>query len=160
MKYVLDTNVISEFTRPKPCYKVIDWFHDYGENSYLNAISVKELYQGVFLLPEGKRKANLKETVDMVLREYKDRTLDFDGFSGYLCAKAYTSARKAGHTMPVEDCMIAAICQRNGATLVTRNVKDFECYDIEVVNPFEYESETLKMLRQREAEREEGTSQR
>ncbi len=33
--------------------------------------------------------------------------------------------------------MIAAICQRNDAVLVTRNVKDFAYLGIEVVNPFE-----------------------
>ena len=45
--------------------------------------------------------------------------------------------RKAGRPMETKDAMIAAICLANGATLATRNTRDFEGLDLKLVNPFE-----------------------
>ncbi len=39
--------------------------------------------------------------------------------------------------METKDAMIAAICLANGATLATRNTKDFEGLDLKLINPFE-----------------------
>jgi hypothetical protein len=52
--------------------------------------------------------------------------------------------------------MIAAICKRNDAVLVTHNVKDFDYVDgLEIIDPFTYESPLLAELKRREAERDE-----
>ena len=92
--------------------------------------------------------------MDVISKECADRIAVFDSFSAYLCARLHAKAKSEGRQGTIEDCMIAAICQRNNAILVTHNVKDFEHYSIEVFDPFGYESDTLKELRRREAERE------
>ena len=158
MMYVVDTNVISELFKPNPCHNVIWWMQDHNESIYLNAVTLHELHYGIGLLPEGRRKRIYLEKANAIAQECINRILPFDAFSGHLSGTLHAEARQAGRQGSTEDCMIAAICERHGATLATRNVKDFAHYGIKVVNPFEYESETLKMLRAREAQRKAGES--
>ena len=138
MKYVVDTNVVSELMKPVPSDNVIDWFQDHEGEVYLTAITVKELFYGMLRLPDGKRKTSLKEAMTAIVMDCADKTFAFDAYSGYLCATLHERAVKSGRTATIEDLMIAAICQRNDAILATRNMKDFDYLGIEVINPFEY----------------------
>ena len=160
MMYVVDTNIISECMKDAACQNVIWWMQDHNEDVFLNAVTIYELYYGALHLPEGRRKRAYLEYIDAVVRECADRTLDFDAFSSYLAAKMRSAARAHGQQVTSEDSMIAAICARHDATLITHNVKDFDCYGIDVLDPFDYESETMKELRRREAERERAAARR
>ena len=151
MKYVMDTNIVSEFLKPHPNQNAIWWAQDHNPDLLLNAVSIQELYFGLFTMPDGKRKESLKESIDAIVEECTDRILPFDAFTGYLCAEMHAFAKASGRPGTVEDLMIAAICKRNNAVLATHNTKDFDYLGIEVVDPFEYESETMKELRRREA---------
>jgi predicted nucleic acid-binding protein len=134
--YVVDTNVISELSKPSPVRAVVEWVTDAQNDCYLTAVTLKELYYGILLMPDGRRKDVLGETVDSISREYSSRTLSFDAGCSRICAELETQAIKAGHTPTIEDMMIAAICKRHDAILVTRNTKDFHCLDIKFINPF------------------------
>lgn len=147
MIYVADTNVVSELMKREPASSVIDWFQDREGAVYLTAVTVEELYFGMLRLPEGRRKRRLGEAITSIVMDCSDKTLPFDAYCGYLCAQLHARAIASGHAPTVEDLMIAAICQRNDAVLATRNVKDFAYLDIDLENPFEYESAALKRLR-------------
>ena len=150
MAYVLDTNIVSEFMRPNPNFETICWAQDHIDDVLITTVTIMELRYGIMKLPEGKRKIKLKSALDAIMKDCKERVLDFDSFSAYLCASLRHKAQSVGRVPQISDCMIAAICKRNDAALVTHNVKDFDYLDIEVIDPFEYESETLKDLKKRE----------
>ena len=155
MKYVLDTNIISEIAKPQPNDNTINWIQDHTDDVAITAVSLEELYYGISIMPEGKKKLKLKESIDSIVKDCTDRTLPFDAFCGYLCAKARADAQKAGRVGTIEDFMIAAICMRHNAALITRNVKDFDYIDgLEVIDPFTYESPVLARLKRREAVQE------
>ena len=138
MKYVIDTNVVSEIAKPNPCENVIDWFWEYGEQAYLPSVSIEELYYGIFIMPDGKRKRAIRDIIDGIVKDLSDRTLPYDGFSAYLCAEMHANAKGIGRASSIEDYMIAAICKANNAVLVTHNVKDFDYLGIDIVDPFDY----------------------
>lgn len=138
VKYVADTNVVSELMKPTPSDNVIDWFQDHEGLVYLTSITVKELYYGMLRLPDGKRKDRLRSAITGIVMDCSSKTLPFDAYSAYLCAQLHERAILQGRTPTIEDLMIASIVQRNEAVLATRNVKDFDCLGIDYVNPFEY----------------------
>ena len=147
MRYVADTNVVSELMKRDPAPSVIDWFQDCEGEIYLTSVTVMELYYGMLKLPEGKRKQRLSDAIAGIVMDCAEKTFSFDAYCGFLCAQLHERAVKSGHTPTVEDLMIAAICQRNDAVLATRNTRDFDYLGIDFMNPFIYESETLKRLR-------------
>ena len=150
--YVLDTNVVSEITKPEMSWNVLTWFQDRDDELYLTSVTIMELNYGIMRLPDGKRKQSLKSRIDDIVKDCSDKVLDFDGFSAYLCAELRCKANAIGFTPEIADCIIAAICLRNDATLVTRNVKDFDYVDgLKIVDPFTYEPPLLAELKRREA---------
>ena len=152
MTYVLDTNIVSEVFKKKPNHEAIWWMQDFAGQLYITTVTIMELYYGILRLPDGKRKKQYLDTVDAIMREEKSRTYDFDGFSAYLCADIRRKAEAVGRTPQIADAMIAAICKRHDATLVTHNVKDFDYMDVKLLDPFDYEPPILAELRRREAE--------
>lgn len=138
MRYVAVTNVVFELMKKDPDPRVIDWFQDHEGDVYLTAITVEEIYYGVFRLPEGRRRRQLEDAIAGIVMDCADKTLPFDAYSGYLCAELHARAIASGRTPIIEDLMIAAICRRNDAVLATRNVRDFDYLDIPHENPFEW----------------------
>ena len=140
MRYIADTNVVSELMKPQMSDAVVDWFQDNEGDVYLTSITVKELYFGMLRLPDGRRKERLREAITGIVMDCADKTLPFDAYSGFICAQLHERALSRGRASTIEDLMIAAICQRNECILATRNVKDFDYLGVDVVNPFEYKA--------------------
>jgi toxin FitB len=135
---ILDTNVISEPVRPEPNQLAISWLNQNPVASqFLTTPTVAELSMGAnkaFLKTGSKRFADhlagLKEI-------FVGRILAFDLTSAEIYGQVVTKRTRAGRPIQTMDAMIAAICIAHGATLATRNVRDFEGLDLKLVNPFE-----------------------
>ncbi len=137
--YLIDTNVISELTKPIPDPAVVDWFANTPVQSiYISAVTLCEMQRGLALMPTGKRRSALKLATDAVIQnDFAQRCLSLDA----KCAPVYGSLaagqQQQGRTCSAEDAMIAAIALANQFTLVTRNTKDFEGIDgLELHNPW------------------------
>lgn len=138
---VLDTNVISELIRAQPDRRVLGWLDRYlWDEVYLTATTAAELRYGVARLPAGRRKTELAERVRRLTRErFARRVLPFDEEAADHYAKVVASREARGKPIGLADAQIAAICLNHGATLATRNTKDFIHIDIGIVNPWESE---------------------
>jgi len=135
---ILDTNIVSELLRPAPEPKVEAWLAaQEGSQVYLTTISEAELRLGVAILDKGKRKDALAQAVDGMLREdFRDRILPFDSAAAEAYALIAAERRGAGRPISQFDCQIAAIGRAQGATVATRNARDFEGCGIEVIDPW------------------------
>ncbi len=134
---VLDTNVISELMKPAPSTVVRAWVSSQSSTSlFTTAVNVAEILYGIERLPQGRRKRQLRELVGDVFSAFDDKVLAFD----HEAARAYASLvdRRSRLGRPVEgfDAQIAAICAVHGATLATRNLKDFVDTGIPAVDPW------------------------
>jgi predicted nucleic acid-binding protein len=135
---VLDTNVISELFDGRSRSPVLDWLDLYDiSDLFLTSITIAELVYGAELLPEGKRKRAFQQRIDAIVDEYDGRRLVFGNEAAYLYGLISAKRKKAGHAMETKDAQIAAICLFHGATLATRNIRDFEGLDLPLINPFE-----------------------
>lgn len=135
---LLDTNVVSEPLRYAPEASVVNWIDaQLLETLYLSAITVAELRAGVALLPSGKRRTGLHESLEKrVLPLFTGRVLAFDLACTQAYAKLMAKARRAGLAMAAADGYIAAIAAANGFAVATRDTSPFEVAGATVINPW------------------------
>ncbi len=135
---ILDSNVLSELTRERPNKVVLAWADSvHGPAAATTAVTVAELLYGVARLPEGRRKASLHDAIRQLIDvDLGGRAHPFDYAAAVHYAAIVSHRASAGRPITVSDAQIAAICRSRGATLATRNTKDFDGTGIELINPF------------------------
>ncbi len=134
---VVDTNVMSELMRPSPSTAVTGWVQARSATElYTTAISIAEVLHGIERLPDGRRKNLVKATAEDVFSAFADHLLAFDATAAVEYARLVSSREHAGAPIDGFDAQIAAICRVHGATLATRNVKDFHDAGVDVVDPW------------------------
>jgi predicted nucleic acid-binding protein len=135
---ILDTNVLSELLRPAPDPNVTAWVDSWpGDELATTAVSAAELWYGVARLPAGRRKTELAYVIDaMVNEDLADRVEVFDVHSAARYALIMADRARLGRPLDILDGQIAAICHTRGATLATRNTRDFDGTGIELVDPW------------------------
>jgi len=121
--YLLDTNIVSEFSKDRPNPQLLEYYKVRKEYCAISAITWQELTRGIARLPEGKRKNYLQSC----MREYEEsfEVIPYDSYAARLCGEMQASAEKLGKTLPFYDSQIAATACANGMVLVTHNVADF-----------------------------------
>lgn len=135
---ILDTNLVSEVMRPTPSPRVVAWIGDSERRAQATtAVTLAETMAGLELLPDGRRRAALVRLAEEVFASFDERILPFDEAAARQYGRMVAVRQAAGRPIGTPDAQIAAICRVHGATLATRNVKDFDGLDLAVVNPWE-----------------------
>jgi len=136
---VLDTNVLSEFMRVEPDANVLDWVDAQpAMDLAISAITVAEILHGIARLPFGKSKQKLEShAMAMFEEDFAGRIFPFDAHAAVEYATLAAGAEAKGRSVSMADAQIAAICRSHGASIATRNVRDFEFSGVEVINPWE-----------------------
>ena len=88
-------------------------------------------------MPEGKRRKYTDTTIKLELMTLADRTFAFDTQAAANYATIFIECERSGKPT-IQDAMIAAIARSWGASVATRNTKDFEGTGVELINPWEY----------------------
>jgi len=135
---VLDTNVLSECWRKTPNIQVLSWLAAQPQASLFTTTVVEsEILYGVQLLADGARKNALSLAVKAVFNDnLTGRVLTYDRDAARSYAEIASNRKKMGKPISQFDAMIAAVAHSRGATLATRNVKDFEGCAIQLVDPW------------------------
>lgn len=135
---VLDTNVVSELMRTAPEPAVLNWLDAQPSSElWLTAVVAAELMFGVARLPEGARKQQLAHNVAAMLeQDFAGQVLAYDLAAASIYAELVAQRERTGRPIAMADAQIAAICLAHGASLVTRNEKDFEGLGLVVINPW------------------------
>lgn len=131
--YLLDTNVISEFRRPRPHGAVLAWLSAVDDTDLnISAVTLGEIQAGIELTREqdADKAASIEFWADQVADTYNVLPVTAEVFR--LWAKL---VHKQSATV-TEDAMIAATAIVNKLTVVTRNVNDFERFGVKIINPF------------------------
>lgn len=136
---VLDTNVVSELQK-RP-YESAFWAwarSSEADRLWLCAPVVSELAYGAkrAALRHGRTRHE-SDLTRMITDDFSDRILPFDTASALRSGRLRAERQSVGRTVPFVDGMIAAICLTHGATLATRNVRDFADFGLELINPFD-----------------------
>lgn len=138
MRYLLDTNVISELRKVGPAKadpNVLRWVDNIPlMEMFISVVTVQELEIGVLRAERNDRaKAQLLRTwlEGQVLTAFANRILPVDLSISLRCASLHVPDPR-----PFSDTIIAATALVHGMTLVTRNEKDFAGTGVQVLNPW------------------------
>ena len=138
MRFLLDTNVVSEWTKPAPNRGLISWLAEVDEDrTFLSAITIAELRYGIQRLPAGKRRRSLDDwlVADLSLR-FEERILPVDAEVADVFGRLVDRSEKAGRPLGIMDALIASTAELHQLTLVTRDTSDFEHLLPMIINPW------------------------
>jgi predicted nucleic acid-binding protein len=134
---VVDANVTSELMKPSPSAAVTAWVRARSATElYTTSITLAEVLYGIERLLNGGRKDLLRRAAEDVFSAFADQLLAFDATAAAEYGRLVSSRESAGAPIDGFDAQIAAICRAQGATLATRNVKDFHDTGVDVVDPW------------------------
>jgi toxin FitB len=137
---ILDTNVISELMLRLPEPAVSAWFEmQLTQSTFTTAVSLAEILYGIRILPVGHRRQDLEVlAAGIFYTDFSDRVLPFDGHAADIYASISAHRRALGRPVGEFDAQIAAIALSQGSSLATRNVRDFEHLDLDIINPWNF----------------------
>lgn len=137
MRYLLDTNIISNFTKPAPSESLVAWMAEQSdEDLFIASLTVAEIRRGVLEKPAGKRRDQLDAWFTGPQGPqalFAGRILAFDEKSGLAWAELMADGKSSGRPRSGLDTIIAAIAAANECIVVTDNERDF--IGISIVNP-------------------------
>lgn len=136
--YLLDTNVVSEWVKPRPNPNVIRWLAGIDEDSvFLSVITFAEIAQGIAEMAAGRRRDTLKSWLDKDLYlRLERRILPVDFPIASTWATLMALRRRTGATLNPMDAFFAATARVHSLTLVTRNTKHFDKTAVTTFNPW------------------------
>lgn len=138
MRWLLDTNVISEIRHPQGDREVKRRISTLPSESLLtSAIVFGELVKGVRRMPEGERKGELLRWLLKLETDYGDRILPFDRETARIWGELVAGSEARGHSIGMADGQIAATAIQNKAILVSRNTRHFDMHELRLWNPWE-----------------------
>ncbi|WP_200414889.1 type II toxin-antitoxin system VapC family toxin [Arcobacter sp. FWKO B] len=138
MRYLLDTNIVSELISKKPNENVLNFLNTLSEEDVLlSVLTVGEIKSGIENLQDSVKKETLTLWLNNdLLNRFKNRLLDIDLNIMLVWGEIIQKNKKIGSPLPIIDSLIGATCIVNNLTLVTRNESDFKNLDINIINPF------------------------
>lgn len=138
MKYLLDTNVISELISKQPSQNVVDWVDGLDPASiYISVITIGEIRKGIEKLPVSKRREQLAAWLehDLLLRfqgKIAELTVEVMLTWGALIGRL----ENEGKPMPAIDALLAATALEGNFALATSNDEDFRHTGVKMINPW------------------------
>jgi toxin FitB len=136
--FLLDTNVLSALMSVRPPPAVAAWVSAQPTDLlFTAAVCQAEIFAGLAILPKGRRRHALETAArGMFHDDFAGRILPFDADTTEAYADIFANRRRAGQSVSTIDIMIAAIARAHGASIVTRNIADFEGCGAPIINPW------------------------
>ena len=136
-RYLLDTNIISNATRPAPSPSLLAWMAEqHDDNLFISSLTIAEIRRGMLEKPAGRKRDALEawfEGPEGPPALFAGRVLPFDEKAALVWASLMADSKAKGRSRNALDTIIAATARANDCVVVTDNERDFG--DVEVVNP-------------------------
>ena len=137
MRYLLDTNIISDIAKPAPSESLLAWMSEQSdEDLFIASLTVAEIRRGILEKLAGKRRDQLETWFsgpEGPQALFAGRVLPFDEKASLVWARLMAEGKAQGRSRSALDTIIAAVAQVNGCIVVTDNERDFA--GIDIVNP-------------------------
>lgn len=137
MRYLLDTNILSDITKPAPSESLMAWMAEQlDDDLFIASLTLAEIRRGILDKPAGKRRSQLESWFsgpEGPQALFAGRVLAFDEQAALVWARLMAEGRRKGRPRSALDTIIAAVAEANDCVVVTDNERDFP--DVEIFNP-------------------------
>jgi len=134
-RYLLDTCVFAEYSRPRPNTKVFEWIDaQEQELQFLSVLTIGEMEKGIARLPSSKRRQSLEEVLNVIVSRFDHRILQLDIAIARRWGRMVESLELKGRKLPIIDSLMAATALEHDLTIVTQNILDFTDTGVTVLN--------------------------
>jgi hypothetical protein len=137
MRYLLDTNILSNVTKPAPSEPLLAWMAEQAdEDLFIASQVVAEIWFGILDAPAGKKRLQLEEWFrgsEGPQALFAGRVLPFDEKAGLIWARLMAEGERSGQPRSALDMIVAAIAEANDCIVVTDNEKHFS--GLKYINP-------------------------
>jgi toxin FitB len=136
-RYLLDTNIISNITKPDPSDSLLEWMGVQSDGDlFISSLTAAEIRRGILDKPRGKKRERLEAWFagpEGPQSLFKGRILSFDERAALVWARLMSEGRAAGKPRSDLDMIVAAVAEANECVIVTDSEKHFS--GLEVLNP-------------------------
>jgi predicted nucleic acid-binding protein len=137
MRYLLDTSIISNVTKPSPSLPLLAWMAEQDDDDlFIASLTVAEIRRGILEKPVGRRRNELEDWFagsEGPQALFAGRVLPFDEVAALIWARFMADGKSSGRARSALDTIIAAVAEANGCVVVTDNEEDFA--GVEIINP-------------------------
>ena len=136
IRYLLDTNIISNVTKPIPSEVLVAWMAQRADESmFISSLTIAEIRRGVLEKPAGKKRRDLESWFsgpEGPRALFAGRVLPFDETAALIWARLMAEGTATGRPRSALDMIIAAVAEANDCIVVTDNERHFA--GLEIVN--------------------------
>jgi predicted nucleic acid-binding protein len=138
VSFLLDTNVVSETTKPRPNSGVVRWLEAADEDkTFLSVVTIAEIRYGIDRMPVGGRRNRIEEWFQADLpSRFEGKILPINPRVADACGRLWAHSEAIGKSISPMDALIAATAEVHGLTLVTRNTARFAHALQSILNPW------------------------
>ena len=132
-RYLVDANVLSEATKPRPNQRIVDWLAHNEPELAVDPIILGEIRFGILLLPTGRRRSRLERWFEDGVQRL--HCIPWEAPTGLRWAELLATLRAEGRAMPIKDSLIAATALTHDMAIATLNRRDFDAANMTIVDP-------------------------
>jgi predicted nucleic acid-binding protein len=136
-RYLLDTNIISNVTKPEPSSQLVSWMSQQADDDlYIASLTLAEIRRGILEKPAGKKRRALERWFagdEGPQALFAGRVLAFDDNAGIIWARLMAEGTAQGRPRSALDMIIASVAEANECIIATDNDKHFE--GLRFINP-------------------------
>lgn len=138
-RYLLDTNIISDATKPAPSQALLDWLaHQADDDLFIATLSIAEIQRGILEKDKGRKRRELEAWFrgpEGPQALFAERVLPFDERAALVWARLMAEGTAAGRPRSALDMLIAATAEANDCVVVSGNARHFQGV-VPFLNPF------------------------
>jgi toxin FitB len=136
-QYLLDTNIISNVTKPTASPALLAWLADQADESlFICSLSIAEIRRGILEMPSGKKRRELENWFsgpEGPQALFRRRVLGFDEKAALEWGRLTAEGTALGRPRSALDMVVAAIAETNNCIVATDNERHFP--GVNVFNP-------------------------
>jgi toxin FitB len=138
VNFLIDTNVLSEARKLEPNRGIVEWLDRLDEDrAFISVISLSEIRRGIAMMDKGRKRNALAEWLTHDLAErFAGRILTVDERIAFAWGDLMAEAKRRGIGLASMDGLLAATASVHNLTLATRNVREFQEFDLKLFDPW------------------------